>query len=32
MSFCAWAPVRSVAARLFWAHYARITGRGALPR
>ena len=28
----AWAPVRSVAARLFWAHYARITGRVALPR
>lgn len=28
----AWAPVRSVAARLFWAHYARRTGRIALPR
>jgi DNA-3-methyladenine glycosylase II len=28
----AWAPVRSVAARLFWAHYALITGRTALPR
>ena len=28
----AWAPVRSVAARLFWAHYARRTGRVALPR
>lgn len=28
----AWAPVRSVASRLFWAHYARITGRTALPR
>lgn len=28
----AWAPVRSVAARLFWAHYARMTGRVALPR
>ncbi|MCJ8240083.1 DNA-3-methyladenine glycosylase family protein [Peteryoungia algae] len=27
-----WSPVRSVAARLFWAHYARITGRVALPR
>jgi DNA-3-methyladenine glycosylase II len=27
-----WAPARSVAARLFWAHYARITGRTALPR
>lgn len=28
----AWAPVRSVAARLFWAHYAGLTGRVALPR
>ncbi|WP_197278366.1 DNA-3-methyladenine glycosylase [Rhizobium sp. AAP43] len=28
----AWSPVRSVAARLFWAHYARRTGRVALPR
>lgn len=28
----AWAPVRSVAARLFWAHYAGLTGRTALPR
>jgi DNA-3-methyladenine glycosylase II len=27
-----WAPVRSVAARLFWAHYAGLTGRVALPR
>jgi DNA-3-methyladenine glycosylase II len=28
----AWSPVRSVAARLFWAHYAGLTGRVALPR
>lgn len=28
----AWSPWRSVAARLFWAHYAGITGRVAVPR
>ena len=27
----AWAPHRSVAARLLWAHYGRITGRDAAP-
>ena len=28
----AWSPWRSVAARLFWAHYAGLTGRVAIPR
>ncbi|MNT83178.1 hypothetical protein D3C72_2230070 [compost metagenome] len=27
----AWRPWRSIAARLFWAHYAAGTGREALP-